>query len=656
MIRARSRWWAGAAVLVVLASGSLAACSSDPESDQSACKSVPNGVPVAKVTGTSSATTDLSLNPEIATGYRTGMRAVRTGGFAVSTANPVATEAACRVLRDGGTAADALVVAQTALGLVEPQATGIGGGAFLLYYDAATKTVDTYDGRETAPAAANSDYLRWISGTDHTGPQPNTRASGRSIGTPGVLRLLESAHNDHGRLRWHTLFTPAVTLADHGFAISPRLASQIADSAADLAKDPNARTYFLQADGTAKPVGSTLTNPAMAKVLSAVASDGASAFYNGVIAADIVDAVAATSGGRTPGATTVADLAAYQARKRTAICTAYRSHDICGMAAPSSGGLAVAATLGILSHFDLAAMKPDKLDGDSNTARDGGIPTAAAVHLVAEAERLAYADRDKYVADPDYVPLPGDSPLALINPDYLAHRAALIDPKHSMGTAAAGDFGPVLVGHGPQQPEHGTSHISIVDKYGNAASMTTTVESAFGSMHMVDGFLLNNQLTDFSAEPTDKAGLPVANRIEAGKRPRSSMAPTLVFDRNPDGTRGPLSMVTGSPGGSVIIQFVVKNLVAMLDWGIDPQRAVSMIDFGAANTPTTNVGGEHPNVDASDSGNNDAVVGQLRQLGHQVSVAPQSSGASALVRKDDGWVGGADPRREGVVLGDLPPR
>ncbi|MEU6586673.1 gamma-glutamyltransferase family protein [Nocardia sp. NPDC046763] len=654
MRRSRRHIYGGVTAVLLLLLGAASSCSSSSHDAQASCAATPNGVAVSTTATSSngSAANDLALHPEIATGYRTGMKPVRTGTFAVSTANPVATEAACRTLRDGGTAADALVVAQTVLGLVEPQATGIGGGAFLLYYNNDTKTVDAYDGRETAPAAATPDYLRWISDTDHTAPQPSVRASGRSIGTPGVLRLLELAHDEHGAKPWQALFDPAIGLADRGFTISPRMASQIANSAAGLAQDPNSRAYFLQPDGTPKPTGTMLTNPAMAKTLSAIASDGANAFYDGAIGHDIVDAINNTIGGRTAGTTTTADLAAYQAKKRTVVCSPYRTHDICGMPSPSSGGLTVAATLGILSNFDLASMKPDSTSGDSATARDGGRPTAEAIHLIAEAERLAYADRDKYVADPDFVPLPGNSSQTLIDPAYLKQRAALIDPKHSMGVAKPGEFGPILVGNGPQQPEHGTSHISIVDKYGNAASMTTTVESEFGSFHLVDGFVLNNQLTDFSVEPTDKDGVPVANRITAGKRPRSSMAPTLVFDRQPDGSRGPLSYVTGSPGGSVIIQFVVKTLVAMLDWGLDPQQAVSMVDFGANNSVITNVGGEHPSVDSADNGDRDTLVQRLRQLGHQVSVAPQSSGASALVRDGQGWIGGADPRREGVVLGD----
>ncbi|MFJ1456039.1 gamma-glutamyltransferase [Nocardia sp. N2S4-5] len=635
--------WAGATA-ALLAAGVITGCSSDSERSAPSCAETPNGTRVAA--GPTATGTDIATNPEIASGYRGNMTPVRTGTYAVSAANPLATQAACRVLADGGTAADALVAAQLVLGLVEPQASGIGGGAFLMYYDAAARAVEAYDGREVAPAAATENYLRWVSDTDQTAPQPNARASGRSIGVPGALRLLELAHNDHGKQPWRDLFTPAIDLADQGFAISPRLAGQIAESAPDLARDENAKAYFLQPDGSPKPVGANLTNPAMAKTLGAIASDGPAAFYTGAIAQDIVDATATTSGGRTPGQITLADLAGYQAKKRTALCTGYREHEICGMPNPSSGGITVAATLGILSNFDLSALPPDNVDNN------GGKPNAQAVHLISEAERLAYADRDKYVADTDFVPLPGNSPDTLLNRDYLKQRAAQINPDRAMGTAQPGDFGPVPLGTGPQPPEHGTSHVSVVDKYGNAAAMTTTVESAFGSFHLVDGFVLNNQLTDFNATPTAADGAPLANRLQPGKRPRSSMSPTLVFDRGADGARGQLSYVTGSPGGSVIIQFVVKTLVNMLDWRLDPQQAVSGVAFGAANTPVTGVGGEHPAIDATDKGDHDPLVRRLREMGHQVSVDAQTSGLSALRRDGDGWIGGADPRREGAVMGD----
>jgi gamma-glutamyltranspeptidase/glutathione hydrolase len=273
------------------------------------------------------------------------------------------------------------------------------------------------------------------------------------------------------------------------------------------------------------------------------------------------------------------------------------------------------------------------------------------VHLISEAQRLAYADRDKYVADTDFVPLPGGSPDTLLNSDYLKGRAALISEQRTMGTAKPGDFG-VPTTPAPPVPEHGTSQISVVDAQGNAASLTTTVESAFGSYHMVDGFILNNQLTDFSAEPADPDGVQIANRVQPGKRPRSSMSPTLMFEAGQGGARGPLYAVLGSPGGSVIIQFVVKTIVGITDWGLDPQQAVSAVDFGAANTPKTNVGGEHPIIDTTDNGDHDPLVQGLRKLGHDVNLADQSSGLSAIVRDQPGWVGGADPRREGLVMGD----
>jgi gamma-glutamyltranspeptidase/glutathione hydrolase len=590
------------------------------------CEIVPNGAPVP------------------ASGYRGDMTVVRTAHYAVATANPLSTQAACRVLHDGGTAADALVVAQAVLGLVEPQSSGLGGGGFVMYYDARADSVQAYDGREVAPAAAGENYLRWISDTDHTAPKPDARTSGRSIGVPGIVRLLELVHNDHGHTPWRDLFNHAMALADGGFDISPRLAAAISDAAAQLRVDPQARGYFLNPDGSPRAAGTRLTNPAYSKTLFAIASSGVGAFYTGDIAHDIVAEASDTSDGRTPSLMTNADLAGYVAKKRDPLCTTYRGRQICGMPTPSSGGIAVAATLGILEHFPMGDYPPAKVD------LNGGRPSVLGVHLVSEAERLAYADRDKYVADTDFVALPGGSLNALIDPGYLAGRAALISPQQSMGTAHPGDFGmPSDVA--PPGREHGTSHISVIDSYGNAASFTTTVESPFGSFHMVDGFVLNNQLTDFAAEPRADDGSPVANRVQPGKRPRSSMAPTLVFDSSPAG-RGALYAVTGSPGGSTIIQYVVKTLVAMLDWGLDPQQAVSLVDFGADNSPLTNVGGEDPEINTSDNGDHDPLVQGLRALGHQVNLSNQSSGLSAITRGSSNWTGGADPRRDGLVMGD----
>lgn len=613
------------------------------------CEIVSNGTPVPKPPvptpppAGAGADRDIATQPEVATGYRTDMTAVRTTTYAVATANPLATEAACKVLRDGGTAADALVTAQAVLGLVEPQASGIGGGGFLLYHDAATDTVHAFDGRETAPAAATENYLRWISDTDRTEPTPDARASGRSIGVPGIVRLLDVVHGEYGKKTWRDLFDPAVNLADRGFDISPRLAEALVDAAPQLQLDPGAAAYFLNDDGTPKRVGTRLTNPAYAKTLGAIASDGADAFYTGDIASAIVAAATDPAGGRTPSLLTEQDLAGYTVKTREPLCTTYRGREICGMPPPSSGGIAVAATLGILEHFAMGEHRPTDLD------LNGGRPTVMGVHLIAEAERLAYADRDRYVADTDFVPLPGGSPKTLLDSAYLTGRAALISANRTMGTAQPGNFGPPVTA--PPVREHGTSQVSIIDSFGNAAALTTTVESAFGSFHMVDGFLLNNQLTDFSAEPVGPEGTPIPNRVEPGKRPRSTMAPTLVFDQA-GGKRGPLYAVLGSPGGSVIIQFVVKTVVGLLDWGLDPQQAVSMVDFGAANTPKTNVGGEHPNIDTADNGDHDPLVTGLRAMGHDVDLADQSSGLSAIMRTGPGWIGGADPRREGLVMGD----
>jgi gamma-glutamyltranspeptidase / glutathione hydrolase len=607
----------------------LAGCSGHHAATPNAagpCEIVPNGTPVP------------------ATGYRGDMTVVRTAHYAVATANPLSTQAACRVLREGGTAADALVVAQAVLGLVEPQSSGLGGGGFVVYYDAGAGSVQAYDGREVAPAAAGENYLRWINDTDHAAPKPDARASGRSIGVPGIVRLLELVHNDHGHTPWRDLFNHAMALADGGFDISPRLAAAISDAAAQLRADPQARGYFLNPDGSPRAAGTRLTNPAYSKTLFAIASSGVGAFYTGNIAHDIVAEASDTSDGRTPSLMTNEDLAGYVAKKRDPLCTTYRGRQICGMPTPSSGGVAVAATLGILEHFPMGDYPPTKVD------LNGGRPSVMGVHLVSEAERLAYADRDKYVADTDFVALPGGSLNALIDPGYLAGRAALISPQQSMGTAHPGDFGmPSDVA--PPGREHGTSHISVIDSHGNAASFTTTIESPFGSFHMVDGFVLNNQLTDFAAEPRAADGSPVANRVQPGKRPRSSMAPTLVFDSSPAG-RGALYAATGSPGGSTIIQYVVKTLVAMLDWDLDPQQAVSLVDFGADNSPLTNVGGEDPEINTSDNGDHDPLVQGLRALGHQVNLSDQSSGLSAITRSSSNWTGGADPRRDGVVMGD----
>ncbi|WP_238220739.1 gamma-glutamyltransferase family protein [Tsukamurella pulmonis] len=625
---------AGPSSTVAVAAGGCAATSPNGTMFRPSATADPNGP------------RDISTNPEGASGYRSGLPVTHTKNYAAATANPIATRAACDVLAQGGTAADALVAAQTVLGLVEPQSSGIAGGAFLLYYDAGSKKVQAYDGRETAPASADENYLRWISPDDPTAPKPDARSSGRAIGIPGALRLLEAVHGEHGDKSWRELFDPAVRIADDGFEISPRLAGAIADEAKNFGNDADLKAYFLEPDGAPKKAGVRLTNPAYAKTLGAIASEGAKAFYTGPIAEAIVASVRDTTGGRTAGTMSVEDLAGYAVKTREAVCTPYRDRELCGMPAPSSGGITVAQALGILNSFDLSTLGPAAVHG-GDPGPDGGIPTAEAIHLISEAERLAYADRDKYIADPDFIPLPGGSPAALVDPAYLAGRAKLIDRGTTMGTAKPGEFPTATPGVTPT-PEHGTSHITILDQHGDVASMTTTVESAFGSYHMVDGFLLNNQLTDFSAEPVDSAGQPVANRVQPGKRPRSSMSPTILFGRGADGARGEAIGALGSPGGAVIIQYVIKTIIGLTDWKLNPQQAVGLANFGAANSPKTNVDSAHP-VLSTDEGRK--VVEELQRLGHTLNLAPQVSGLSAIVKQGDVYAGGADPRREGVVLG-----
>lgn len=594
--------------------------------------------------------------PEAATGYRPKKLAHAKNYMAI-TNSPLPTRIACEVLRQGGTAADAAVAAQMALNLVEPQSSGIGGGAFILYYDAGTRRVIAYDGRETAPAQADENYLRWKSAAERTAPVPDAMRSGRSIGTPGALRALEMLHVEHGKLPWRGLFAPAIQLATDGFAVPPRMAAAIAEPGAlqRIRARPEMAAHFLDADGNPPKTNSLIRNPVLAQTFGVLAEHGAAAFYeDGPIARAIVASIRDSDGGRTtPGVTSLQDLADYRAKQRPALCSDYRRYVICGMPPPSSGGIAVAQALGILENFDLSRYVPPQMD------QNGGKPDVTGVHLVAEAEHLAYADRNKYVADTDFVPLPGAGLSSLLDKAYLRRRAALIDVGKALALPApAGDFGPQPLA-APSTPEHGTTQVSLIDRYGNVLSMTSTIEAGFGSYHMAHGFLLNNQLTDFSAAP-EVNGAPVANRLQAGKRPRSSMAPTLVFRRNPDGSRGEFVMATGSPGGAAIIQYVVKTLVGVLDWNMDAQQAVSMIDFGGNNSATA-VGGEHPNLLLAApahgmAGDEDGLVAGLRALGHRVSLQPQASGLSAIVKSPSNGElrlsGGADPRRDGVVLGD----
>lgn len=561
--------------------------------------------------------------PERASGYtdKAGWTAKK---FMVAAANPLATDAGYQVLKAGGSAIDAAIATQMVLTLVEPQSSGIGGGAFLMHTDG--KEVKAFDGRETAPATATEKLFQAADGKamDFHGAV----IGGRSVGTPGVLRMLEAAHRQYGKLPWAALFSPAIKLAEDGFPVSPRL-NTLLTSERYLKSDAAAASYFYDQDGNPRPVGYRLKNPALAKVLREIATGGADAFYKGHIAADIEAKV--KSHPTNPGGLSVADIDHYRARVREPICTDYKVWTVCGMPPPSSGGIAIAQMLGILESKQIERFAPKD-----------GVPTADGIHLIAEAGRLAYADRARYVADTDFVPLPGNSVKPLLNKQYLAERTALITDK-TMGAAQAGVPPAWDIARGlDTSPEFPcTSHISVVDAYGNALSMTTTIEDVFGSRQMVDGFLLNNQLTDFSFDAADANG-PIANRVQAGKRPRSSMAPTLVFEK---GTKK-LVLATGSPGGSAIINYVAKVLVGTLDWGLDVQQAISLPNFGSRNGPTELEQGRV----------SDAVVAELKARGHNVKVIEQTSGLQGIMRMNMNgqqvWFGAADPRREGIAKGD----
>ena len=558
-----------------------------------------------------------------------------TTTFAVAAANPLAAEAGARMLRAGGSALDAAVAVQMVLTLVEPQSSGIGGGAFLLHWDGSK--LQAWDGRETAPAAADERLFLLPSGKPMSVQQ--ALVGGRAVGVPGTVRLLEAAHQQHGRLPWAQVLQPAITLADSGFPISHRLHTQLLADAA-LRQDPQAGAYFYRADGQPHSVGHLLRNPALAAVLRRIANEGSAAFYTGAVAADIAARVQAHPS--NPGRLTVADLAAYSIKLRTPLCTDWRtSTRVCGMPPPSSGHLAVMQILGLL---DAAA----PITQAATPALQAGLPSADWLHQYTEASRLAYADRAQYVADPDFTRAPGGDWSSLLDPAYLRSRAALIGPR-SLQQAAPGVPGPPgsqrsAYAAQTDQPEHGTSHISIVDSQGHALAMTTTIEAVFGAHLMSDGgsglaggFLLNNELTDFSLVPTDAHGKPVANRVQPGKRPRSSMSPTLVFDRRD----GRLLMSLGSPGGPAIIHFVAKTLIATLDWGLNAQQALDLPNFGSFNGPTVLEQGLFPS----------ATVLALRARGHSVVETDLTSGLQAIQRTPSGWFGAADPRREGVVLG-----
>lgn len=556
----------------------------------------------------------LAPAPEAATGRTTKATATAQRSM-VAAANPLAAAAGRDILRAGGSAVDAAIAVQLVLNLVEPQSSGLGGGAFLVHWDEAARRVITLDGRETAPAAARPD--RFIGQDGKPMRFVDAVVGGRSVGVPGTPRLLEEAHRRWGKLPWPQVLAPAIRLAEDGFAISPRL-NGLLSGERNLAKDARAAAYFYEADGRAKAVGTILRNPAFAATLRALAERGAGAFYEGEIARDIVATV--TGHATNPGDMTAADLAGYRVEEREPVCGAYRVWRLCGMGPPSSGAVAVQQMLGMLETRDLPRMGPG----------------ADAAHWFSEAGRLAFADRNLYLADPAFVGIPLTG---LIDRDYIRSRAGLISPERSMGRAKAGE--PPNKRAGLLAPsegiENGTSHISVVDGDGNAVSMTTTIEDGFGARLMTaGGFLLNNELTDFSFVP-EEDGKPVANRVEPGKRPRSSMAPTLVFD-----AFGRLYAVVGSPGGSQIIGYVAKTLIALLDWKMDPQAAVDLGNFGSRNGPTELENGTEA----------EAWKAALEAKGHEIRLLEMTSGIQAIVKTPEGFVGGADGRREGVAIGD----
>ncbi|NKB19118.1 MAG: gamma-glutamyltransferase [Alphaproteobacteria bacterium] len=541
----------------------------------------------------------------------------------VAAANPLAVGAGLDILRQGGSAVDAVIATQMVLTLVEPQSSGIGGGAFLLHYQPGNATdglppvIDAYDGRETAPKSANENLFLDAQGKKI--PWRQRMAGGKGVGIPGLLRMLELSHKRHGKLPWARLFNRAIDMANKGFSVSPRLHAMIKRNR-HLKNFPVTRRFFFTRDGEPLPVGTLLKNPHLADTLRQVAAKGANAFYTGTIARDIAAAVTNTH--HLPAKMTVSDIASYQAKKRRILCHPYRQWRVCGMPPPTSGGIAVAQILSMLEPYDLSRIPP---------------LSTQAVHLVAEASKLAFADRNQYLGDPDFVKIPV---AGLLDKNYLKSRAAKISADKAMGQAMPG-VPPQLVqrDYAPDDGDNrpiSTSHISVIDAKGNAVSMTTTIGTAFGSRIMVRGFVLNDELTDFASVPRVN-GHPKANRAEPGKRPRSSMSPTIVTDKD-----GKLVMAVGSPGGSSIIGYVLKALIAGLDWKMTMQDAIALPNFLNKNRKTELEKGTKL----------EALAPSLEKLGHQIRIRTKTSGLHGIRVRSGGYEGGADPRREGVAHGD----
>jgi gamma-glutamyltranspeptidase/glutathione hydrolase len=529
------------------------------------------------------------------------------------TPHPAATQAAYDMLARGGTAADAAIAAQWVLGVVTPQSTGPGGGGFALYYDAATRKTASYDGRETAPKMAGQYMFR--GGDGNPMKFYDAAVGGRAVGVPGVPALMEKLHAAHGRLSWRDLFSPAITTAETGFEVSPRLADEVRIARARLRHDTDAQLHFMPDSSTPVPAGYILQNAKYAAMLRDMAINGTGSFYKGALAEEIVKTVRED---KNPGMMSPEDMAAYKVVERPPVCAPYRAYRVCSVGEPSSGGLTLLSILGMIQHFDLPSMGPND---------------PKSWHVMGEASRLAFADRNYYMADPDKVKTPGT---ALIDPAYLTARAKLISGDAPMKSAMPGKppgWTGAPAAPDAATPPPGTSHISIVDGYGNAISMTTSIESAFGSHVMVSGFLLNSQLTDFSFEP-DHEGKPVANRVQGGKRPRSSMAPVIVFD-----AAGVPVLMIGSAGGSAIIGYILERIVAVLDWGLPVDTALSISNViqrgnGFEIEETAGTLGE-----------------KIKALGHPVTMKPLDSDIIAIHRQDGVYIGAADPRREGTAKG-----
>ncbi len=540
-----------------------------------------------------------------------------SGPAMVATANPLASKAGAAMLEKGGSAMDAAIAAQLVLGLVEPQSSGIGGGAFALYFKADRSEITTFDGREKAPTKAGENLFLG----DDEKPIKWQQASigGRAVGVPGVIALSWKAHRKFGQLSWAELFEPAIKLAENGFKISPRMHKALVRSKDALKQDYNARALYFSPDKLELlPVGHVLKNPAYVKTLKLIAEKGPAGFYQGPVAKAMVDTVQNHQG--NAGKLTLDDLKAYEAIERHAVCSLYRSYKVCGMPPPTSGGLTSQMILGMLEHFNLGEMQPG---------------SATAMHLFTQASRLAYADRDVYMADADFVEVPVTG---LLDKNYLKKRARLINPLTDMGKAKPGS--PPLADEsqkkaaGLPMPEYGTSHLSIVDDQGNAVSMTTSVERAFGGHIMVGGFILNNQLTDFSFVPVHN-GIKVANRVEGGKRPRSSMSPTMIFTAD-----GKLFAAVGSPGGSRIIEFVTRTVIGLIDWQLPMQQAINLGNVNNRNRVTE--------LEAGTGAEKFAPA--FKAMGHAVKIRQLTSGLHGVRITSSGMDGGADQRREGMVI------